>query len=522
MAGAATAEVLSPFAGVGFAFPLEVVAERPTTEIPSVEWCDADTISGLRKAREAAEQTAEEIMRVRTDQLCEDPETLEVPNPVDPLTTAGRALAAEKQFGRGSAEAKEAHTSLVTDCQRLLAEAYRKRRWEYFPGLKQTYNDATEDYEYMGYSLSTMVRQGITPMAEKEEQVNRTAEFVEEETARAVRRLGSLAVGNLTLLRPGRPVEAHAEVEARMLTISECPDWAIDAYKRKSKGGWGGYAPEEEKMMIRGIWFAGDGARYQEQLGLPGKLITHDVVNEGLRRLQVIGEGDSPTKEQVRKKQLLNLTGHDVFAFAEMLDSIASEMSGKTVYLGEEVPAGHPRDYAGARLEAEQRQAGQEAQAEELAGFLLGLERAGTDHWVARGIVEKRVHKMVFDGVKGNSEAAAAAFDDKTAERLDEAATLRATGNETAARQVEQQAEKEAPAVSFCGAGSCGLEDGGDSEEAKSMREKLDAESDEDLVRDTERACKNCGKKTLWYSYNSKVVKTACSSCESTHVKKTV
>jgi hypothetical protein len=526
---AATAEAVAmPFAQPGFGVPVEVVANGEASgQVPAVEWRDADAIDGLRLAREAAKEEAAQILRERLDQLCEDPETLEVPNPVDPLTTAGRAVDAKREFGALSPEYAEARTSLIHDSARLLGEAYRKNRWEYFAETRQRYNDQTGDYEFMGYSLTTMTRQGITPMAEEGEQVNRGIEYVEEATYKAVHGLGFLAVGKVAVLRPGQPKTPAAEAatangpEARVMTITECPDWAIDAYSRKSKGGWGGYAPEVEKFMIRGVRFANDGDRYQEQLALSGKLITHDVIVEGLQRMRVADVGEELSKEDVRAKQLLNVNGQDVFSVAELLDTIASERSGKAVFLGEEVTADHPRDYAAARTEAAARQEGQQSDAEELADFLIMLEEEQTDHWVAQGIVENKVHKMVFQGVKGDAEAAAAAFDEKTAERIDQAQRLRANGNEQAARSVENEAEKEAPPVSFCGAGSCGLEDAGEGDEADEMRKKLKAEDDEELLRDTERSCPKCNKKSLWYSYNSHVVKTGCSSCGATNTKTT-
>jgi len=510
MAVTAEAVVSSQFARPGFAPALEVIVggEMPTLhtavpaehsfspeETPSVEWRDADTISGLRRAREAAREEAAQILQERIDQLCEDPETAAVPNPVDPLTTAARALKVKREFGEDSPEYAEARDSLVQDCKRLFGEAYRKNRWEIFGETKQTFNTATGGYEFMGYSLDTMVRQGVTPMAEKGEQRARTAEYVEEQTYKAVRGLGFLAVGNVAVLRPGQPIASEtAKVkgpEVRVLTISECPDWAIDAHARQSKGGWGGYAPETEKIMIRGVRFAHDGNRYQEQVAVPGIHINHKVVVETMRRMQVVGANEELSKDDVRAKQVVNVSGQGALATVELLDTVAGEFSGKLIFLGEEVSEDHPRDYNLAREEAAARQERQEADAQNLANFLMTLEETGADHWVAQGIVGKRVHQVVFAGVKGNREAAAAAFDEKTAEKIEEAQKLREAGNEEGARKVEALAEKEAPAAAYCGSGQCGIE-GASIQQTAEACSALGVDANVEVLRDTERPCQNC------------------------------
>ncbi|HSX34360.1 MAG TPA: hypothetical protein VLF62_01830 [Candidatus Saccharimonadales bacterium] len=527
--------VALPFAQPGFWPPLEVVSNVMPAEVapPGVEgdvsarWRAADSIAGLRLARHAAAQEVDAILEERMELLREG-EFDAVPNEVDPLTTAARVLEAEGECGADSPEHHAARTSLKVDARRLLGEAYRKNTWEYFPELEQPYDEATESYTFMGRPLLEMVRDGVTPAAREEEGSNRTAEYVEEATYKAIRDLGHISVGNIAVLRPGRaaPEGADADqaappaIQPRTATISECPDWAIAAYEKKSKGGYGHYVPQIKKLMIRGVRFGAD-VRYQEQLAVSGEYITHDVVVEGLREMNLVGEHDTPTKAEVLNIQGINLENKGAWDVLKLLDSIASKRSGQRIFMGEVIPEDQPRDYAAAEQEALARQDKLEAQSEELTDFLIALERGGTDHDVAQGIVEKHVHKMVFNGVKGNPEAAAAAFDEKTAERVEKATRLRATGQEAAARNVEAQAEKEAPPVSFCGAGSCNLESADDSDEANEMRDKLKTEDDEELLRDTERSCPKCSKKSLWYSYSSKVVKTGCSSCGSTNTKVT-
>jgi hypothetical protein len=316
--------------------------------------------------------------------------------------------------------------------------------------------------------------------------------------------------------------ESTPVVQPRVVTISECPDWAIDAYERKSNGGYGHYVPQIKKLMIRGVRI-GAGVRYQEQVAVSGEHITHDdVVIEGLRRMQAIGLNDNPTKAEVLGIQAVNLEGHGAWDVLKLLDSIASERTGLRIFRGEVVPSDHPCDYAAAEQEALARQKQLHDQSTELADFLIMLEKHGVDHGAAQGIVGEYVHEMVFQGVKGDAEAAAAAFDGKTADEIAEAIHQHAIGNEHLARQIEIKAKKEAPPVSFCGAGSCGLESADDSDEAKRMRDKLKTKDDQELLRDTERSCPKCKKKALWYSYNSKIIKTACASCDSTNTKVTI
>jgi hypothetical protein len=183
------------------------------------------------------------------------------------------------------------------------------------------------------------------------------------------------------------------------------------------------------------------------------------------------------------------------------------------------VAADHPRDYAAAREEAVARQERQQGDAENMADFLMDLEARDVDHWSAQGLVERKVHKMIFRGVRGDPEAAAAAFDDKTAERVAEAKRKRDAGDEEGARKIEAQAEKEAPPASFCGAGSCGIEQASIQEAAEACT-ALGVGDNVEVLRDSERPCQNC--KTVGEVFyvvdkdSGDLIGKYCGSCKAT------
>ncbi|HSX33091.1 MAG TPA: hypothetical protein VLF91_02015 [Candidatus Saccharimonadales bacterium] len=485
---------------------------------PTQEWVDADIVPELRAARLLASAQAQDILAERLALLC-DGKDEDVPYAVDPLTTAARAITARTIYGPESQAAADAYQSLVVDCSRLLAEAMRKGTWELFPETKQTYDPQSGSYTFMGRDLLEMVRDGITPITYEEEQLYRAHEYVEEATFSALRRLGHLAIGNLVVLQPGVPAPAGTRPDTRIITISECADWAINAHNRGSKVGYGGYVPEIQKLMIRGIRYGEDDSRYQEQLGLPGTYITHDVVVQALQVLGLSGQEERPSKKEVRGKQFITASGQDVLYIAALLDELASEASGQLIFMGEAVPANHPRDYGTIRAEAEARQAVLETTAYQLADFLLKLEDSGSDHWAALGIVEQQVKKMVFSIVRTNPAAAQVAFDVPTAERLTAAWEARVRGDQAAAERLEHEAEQNAPAVAYCGAGSCGLVEA-EGPMANDMKAKLNFKSGDSMLRDKERSCIKCGKKGgVFYVFNATKVNKGC-TCGATSFSK--
>ncbi|HSW98819.1 MAG TPA: hypothetical protein VLF71_03200 [Candidatus Saccharimonadales bacterium] len=497
------------------ALPLEVAGGLPVDER---RWRAVDSIAGLRLAREAARAEAGQILEERIDLIAQGNESA-VPRDVDPLSTAARAVDAERRFGAHSPEYRTARESLAVDSRRYLGEWRRRRAWEYFSEVEQPYDEAAGGYTFMGRPLANMVRDGLTPLSEQEETDRRVNDFMEEHTYAAMRSLGHVAVGNLVLLQPGRmAAEAPGAPEARIITIHECPDWAIDMYNHDPKSGPGGYVPEEEKLMIRGVRF-GAHSRFQEQVAVSGKHITHEVIVEAMRRMRVAGPTENLTKTEVQERAILNLDGQGAMAMLAFLDQVASEMGGQTIFRGEVVADDHPRDYQAAVREAQGREGQLHGQTEELVEFLLMLERAGTDHGAAVGIVDKHVKAMVFDAVKHDPERAAIAFDAETGRTVQAAIDQRAAGNDKKAQELEAKALANAPSGG-CGADSCGLETPKTQEEADEIADMLDAEDGDEILHDTERPCPHCGKLTVWYVFNDKKVNKGCTSCHTKELTK--
>ncbi len=473
-------------------------------------WFDAATIPGLKALRTAAHERAATTLEARMQQL-RDGDYEAVPFDVDPLTTANRALQARNDYGSGSPEAVMAQESLVVDCSRLFAEAYRKNTWEYFAPLEQVYDQDLGSYVFKGYALNEMVAGGLTPIAEPEEQTYRLQEAVEEATYVGIRQLGALALGNLVVLDPVKNLGENLTV----ITISQCADWAIKAHDHNPQASHGGYAPEIRKLMIRGVRYSsGSDSRWQEQVGVSGRYITEDVISDALQSFGVVSGQSATDKRAVRGTQLVGIEGQGVLDIVKKLDELASKRYGKTIFMGEVVADDTVRDYEQVPQLAAIRQAELDDSSRELSDYLLQLEADRVDHWQANLIVEAFVKKQLLAKVRNNPAAAAATFDHATAAGLQLVAQLQAAGNIAAAQQVMDRVERQAPAPSYCGAGSCGLEAvDSQSVSGKALAEKLKAGDNDKIVKDKERACKSCKTKSVVYAYNDHKVNKLCQKC---------
>ncbi len=449
-----------------------------------------DAIPELASARLIARRDAYEIVEQNRQHL-RDGDFKAVSIPVDALGTARRVTLNRHIYGEDSSQARESFEGLILDSERLLGEAARKNTYEYFRPTKQTRDTQSGDYLSHGQSISVMTEKGLTPVAEAEELERRINEYVEEATYKAI---GGMVIDESVTVR----------------TISECTDWAIEAHRRNSKGGHGGYVPEIEKFMVRDVKFDPiTHDRYEEQLGLSGIFINHEVITETLRRHNIQKENISKT--EVHSTQML--ADNDLVDFVAELDEVASEVHGLDIFLGEVLTEGQTKDYNHVRQEAEGRRQNLAPKPKKLAEFIMGLELENTDEWVALGLVEARVKEMLFDIAGEDYSAASIIFDQQTAAGLQEVAYLRSNGLMEEAQTLLADVKTQAPAPGYCGAGSCGLESiNQNSNEAKKMKELgLDSK---DALRDTERHCRGCGKKEVVYDLKSN--KKACLACNAT------
>jgi hypothetical protein len=260
--------------------------------------------------------------------------------------------------------------------------------------------------------------------------------------------------------------------------------------------------------MVRNVIFPGGTHRYEEQVGLRGTFITHDVVVEALRRRGIQEPG---TKTEVHATQLLH--NEDIFNFIALLDGVASERSGQSIYMGEVLRPGEVADYATVRHEALARQEALDVEATHLADYVLELEEHGTDGWVAVRLVEDYVKQRLLRMATIDTARAAHMFDEKTAEGLRQVSYLHAIGQSEDALKLLSEVEAQAPAPGYCGAGSCGLETVNlAGTEGKELLKLLKAEAGDTIVKDTERTCR-CGRKDIVYAYNKNKVNKLCKSC---------
>ena len=450
-------------------------------------YLSVDAIPEVATARLVARREAYEILE-RNRQHLRDGEFNSVSIPVDALGTAHRVAMARAVYGQDSPEAQESFQGLILDSERLLGEAARKNTFEYFKPLRQVRDTQTGSYLSHGQSISFMTEKGLSPVAEPEEQDRRINEHVEEATYRAI---GGISLTGTIKVR----------------TLSECTDWAIEAYQHNPKDGHGGYVPEIQKFMVRDVRFDPlTRDRHEEQIGISGIYITHEVITETIRRRGLEKEG--LTKTELHGTQML--VDDDMIDFVADLDQVASEIHGKEIYLGEVLAEGQTKDYSYVREEAEKRRQNIVPKPAELAHFIMDLELQGTDEWLALGLVEAKVKEMLFGMAEADSSLAEVMFDKNTAHGLQEVAYLRSIGLIDEAQNRLDDVKAQAPAPGYCGAGSCGLESVlGGSDYAKKI-EKLGFDPKNSL-KDTERRCPRCTAKKV--VYDLKKGEKGCTGC---------
>jgi len=476
---------------------------------------DLDNIPELRFTRLRAAQEASKII-ANNRRLLTSGEVDLVPLSVDPLGTAKRVVETRQQYGTSSTQYKDSFAGLVLDSERLLGEAFRKNTWEEFPRAPQQFDQTTNEYYSHGTSVLEIAKRGLSPLSEPEELDRRINDYVAEQTNHTiplVKKLGHVAINESVTVRG----------------IWECPDWAIEAYKSDSKASHGGYVPAIEKLMIVDLHFDETDERHQEQIGLSGLYITHDVITTVLEQQGAIEPGSNVSKTELQGKQFIDNSGSGILSFVEQLDLEASRRSNKNIFMGEVVDEDYVKDYGATPREAEERRQRLASKPIQLAEYLITLEENQTDPQVATALVDNFLKKMLLEVVKKDPGRAEDIFDKATADGFREVARLELLNRFDEAQAVQKEVEKNAPAVSFCGAGSCGLEAVNPlSSEATSAR-SLGLRGE--LLHDTERSCpnKDCKKKTVYYDSKGNKACTACgynqisgilSSAKSTKAKK--
>lgn len=516
-----------PAQGNLFSVPDCIETDQVPNEAPEVPQTliSADTVSELFAKRQAAAQRARAILAKNSHKL-HNGRAEEVPTSVDALGTVRQVVAVKREFGINSPQYKRVFPGLVLDNERLLGEAVTKNQSEYFARVCQTLQSPespSRGFLSHGLSISKMTENGLSPLTRPEEQMRRVNDFVEEEGT-------YVPIGNMIANHGLRafvellpiPVEPETpQVNVQVTTISECTDFAEREYAINSKGSFEGYRPGMKGIAIRRLHFEHDsGDRDEEQAIISGIYITHDLIEEFLAEKGALDKGQKMTKNELHGTQFISVNGGGVMEFVKELDDYAGAKLGLNLFNGEQVPANHPKDYVKFMEQAEERRKQLAPMPTQLAEYQIELEESGVDSRTAEALVNKFLKDKLLAIAKAHPELAEVMFDSETAQGFAEVARLEAAGQYEEAYRKQLTVEKNAPEVSYCGAGGCAdLENVDPSSPVGQLAMRLGLRGK--MVRNTASACTNCKAKELYHDYNGN---TVCVSCKSTklsgqHVK---
>ncbi len=476
----------------------------------------ADAIPELFAKRVAARERAARIL-AQNSYLLHNGRPQEVPGASDPLGTAKQVVAVEKKFGTDSPEHKEVSEGLDEDNGTLLGEVATANQAVHFRRVRRIFKGADHGYFAKGLSISTMADNGLSPLAKPEEQPRRITEAVEEHGT-LVPIGGIIAERGLKGMVELLTTEAEPEPElptisVQVTTVSRCPLYAIEDHKLNPKDSHGGLRPAMEGMAIRRYHFEDDtGDREDEQVIISGKYITKEVVEAILVEDGVIEPGQELTVDEMLAMQLISINGGDVMNFVQRLDNKAGEVHGINIFMGEEVPADHPKDYGQFMEESEEQRNKLEPLKPQLAKLQIGLEKKGADDQLAEALINKFLKTKLLALSKNNPELAAAIFDKVTADGFAQVARLEAAGRTSEARVLQAQVEKNAPEVSYCSGGGGGCKDL-ESIDPQSPIGRLAVELGLKgaIVRNLASACPDCHTMGLVHDYHGN---TACAGCK--------
>ena len=458
----------------------------------TLSYIDVDSFPEVAAAR--AELQAEAWTTVETNRRRKRQGEY-VPLPIDALSDAEAVVVARQEFGENSPEAHEKFQGLWLSTHRLLSEWFRKRTDEYWAPVYREFDPETEDFFSHGFYIGQMTHNALTPQEHPEFEARRVQERVAQATPHLVRKLGTVALDGV-----------------RIRNISECSDIALSAYENDFASGaihqgYNGFVPEIAKVMIYDfIYDSQSQGRFDEQIGLPGDYLIHEVFQEALRRRNL----DINGKNKVDLLGTQILAQDDLIEFVKLLDTVGGEYWKVNLFKGAVVPANHPKNYDAIRQEAAERQEQLKAHSTMVADFIIDLVKHNTDPRKAPEIVEDFVKRTLLRVAQDDLTIAEYAFDHQTVEGLRNVSELYAQGLGQEAYDAFQKVVESAPGGGFCGAGSCGLKnlELGDYDDIK----KLGFNS-RDTIKDTERKCK-CGAKTVYYDL--KHAKKGCTTCGKT------
>ena len=442
--------------------------ERNPTDTPVIA---AEHMPLLQAERSRAEVIADRILESNRK---DNGEGLGIPA-VDAIGSARRLIAAEAD----SVEQGELAEYLASDSQRYVGEVMRAKTWEYFPPLRHEWDDQAGLMTF-GVPNQEITANGLSPLAPEEEVARRKNEYIENETHRGVAESG---LG-----------ETHW-----CLTISMCTYDDIEGYDRNA-----------QKMMLRGMHFEIDengkcSGAYSEQIALKGHIFDDAFMNRMLQDMGVIDGNEVLDRTAIHNTQIL--LAKDTFSNVIDFVSYMDDMAGEGVFLGER--SGEQIEYSDIPLVAAERQAFGADLAQKVSNKAIALAKDGIDPDLARvrlhAFVDAEAHKLC----QQYPELSRDMFDEKTGHGYKEALILEVNGDGSAAANMREDVEANAPSVVACGNGSCGLETAKADIglEVRSMG-ILQLENG-GYLQDKERPCRNCRAKRIVYGRNGSV----CMGC---------
>jgi ribosomal protein S27E len=471
------------------------VSNDPTDYAPEYLRFNADSSPWLRNIRLVSRHKGEALHASRREQVFEG-NFEDIPLDVDAMGTAEKVAKIRDEYGEDSPQYKEVKPGLTRDYARKVAEAIRNGAWEKFGRTVQEYVPDDDELYADGLPVGDMINNGITPVAIAEELDLRINDKVTYDTTKHI------------IKTPEMPPTVT-------LYIKPCPNYAHESLKKNPKSAHGGYSPAIDKLMINLDSFNTETQEvYHDQLGVSGKYITPEVMQEVLFDLGIIKTLEPMSRTEIHAT-LGILQGADlpsIDVIIGLLDKKASEKSGKNIFIGDVVPEDHPKDYQIIYTESEMRRLQQVELTDKVVEYVEKLQEDGVDHAIATQLVEKYIQDAMLNIVEADPSQAEIIFDKPTAERFHRAQELKAQGRTDEAAEMIAYARKNAPAAGSCGAGSCGLELGANL--SPQVLSKLQVEAGDTVLIDTERPCNSCGNKTVVYAFNTSKVNKYCTSCD--------
>ncbi len=437
------------------------------------------------------------------DQLIREDRLDEIPDPVDAMGTAYKLDAVRQQFGKDSPEYRTVHQALWWDKYRRVCEAWDHNGKVVFDEeLIQELDPVTNQLFADGLSVDEMLDNALIPTVTEEEDL-RINNFKNNAVIKAM-------------------IKDPANEGKAIIQVWQCPDYAQDAYKHNPNAAPHGYAPKVAKYMIVRTRFLGDNKIGWKQLGVPGTWHTPEVIDIGLKLIGALKEQRAMTKTETHGAQAKVSAEVTEFDIVRIFDEVASRLHGIDIFMGNPMPSGQERDYEREREGASQGRQQKIDITNQLVNYVEMLAEQGIGSKRGTALEDKFLQNELLEVAKYDLNRAVIMFDEKTAQGFREVQILREANNHEAADIREAQVKQEAPAPGGCGAGSCGMERVNlSTSEGQKIKALLDVQDGEEVLHDTERACPECGKMSVYYAYTETYVKKACADCGATDFKET-